>query len=278
VAPGSQVLLTNTLTAPITPGAYTFQWQMYHNGFLFGEKSASLQITVAADDAQYVSENSFVAMSPGASFNCNVAMKNIGASTWTQAQGFALISQDPYNNTTWGTNRLLVPSSASVSTGSQVSCTNTLHAPMIPGTYHLQWQMYHNGVVFGPLTPIQTVTVVLPGDAQYISEVVPTSMVAGSHFTVRVTMKNTGTTTWTQAGGYCMISEDPYNNTRWGTNRLLLSSSASVAPGATVTFLNTITAPLTPGTYPMQWRPDRGPDQFGPFTPIVMVQVTGAPS
>jgi len=278
VAPGASIELFNTLTAPATPGTVAMQWRMSHNGTLFGDPSASLNIIVSSntDNAQFISQKQILVVAPGAGFNMNVLMKNTGTSTWTQAGGYCALTQDPSNNKTWGTNRLLVPSSASVTPGSQITCSNALIAPVTPGMYALQFRMYHNGVLFGDPTPIQMVNVGQPGDASFISQVIPTTVVAGSHFTAKVTMQNTGTTTWTQATGFCMQSENPFNNAVWGTNRLLIPSSATVAPGNSVTLLNTLTAPSTPGTYSMSWIMSQNGVVFGPQTPNVMITVTAS--
>jgi len=274
VTPGSSIVLFNTLTAPVTPGIYNMQWQMYKNGVLFGQQTTNLQITVAADNAQFISQKQIISLAPGQAFNMNVLMKNTGQSTWRQVDGFAMICPNPLNNTIWGTNRLLVPSVSTVGPGQQVTCSNALHAPVTPGTYNMSWQMYHNGQLFGDVTTIQAIVVQNPGNAQYISSIIPTSVKAGTTFTAKVTMKNTGTTTWTQATGYSMISQDPLNNTRWGTNRLLIPSSATVAPNGQIVCFNTMTAPLTPGTYPMQWQMYCNGTVFGELTPIVMITVT----
>jgi hypothetical protein len=221
-----------------------------------------------------VSQKPFAIVAPGAVFNASVTMSNTGSSTWTQATGYCLLSQNPSSNTVWGTNRLMVPSSASVTPGTQVVLSNTLTVPITPGTYAMQWRMYRNGVLFGLQTPLQTVTVGSPGNSLYVQEWIPASVVAGSSFNVLVSMQNTGTTTWTQAGGYCLESINPVNNTIWGTNRLLIPSSVTVLPGQTVTVSNKCTAPLVPGTYVMWWQMSYNGTFFGQTTAPVPIVVT----
>ena len=91
-------------------------------------------------------------------------------------------------------------------------------------------------------------------NAQFISQSVPAALAPGQTATVSVTMKNTGTSTWTRAGGYKLGSQNPQDNFTWGLSRVWLSSQESVAPGQNKTFTFNITAPSTPGFYNFQWR------------------------
>ena len=86
-------------------------------------------------------------------------------------------------------------------------------------------------------------------------------------------MKNAGTTTWTAAAGYKLVSQSPIDNTTWGISRVELP--ASVPPGSEVTFAFTITAPATGGTYRFGWRMSQNLAGFGDFSPDI--QFTIAP-
>lgn len=88
-------------------------------------------------------------------------------------------------------------------------------------------------------------------NSAFVSQSVPASLQAGQAATVSVTMRNSGSTTWT-AGSYFLGSQNPQDNTTWGLNRVGLASN--VAPGASVTFTFSITAPTVAGTYNFQWR------------------------
>jgi RHS repeat-associated protein len=95
-------------------------------------------------------------------------------------------------------------------------------------------------------------------------------MTAGQSYAMSVTMKNTGSNTWTTASSYNLGAQNPQDNTTWGMARVGLPSS--VAPGDDVTFNFTVTAPSTPGTYNCQWRMVQdGVDWFGDFSPNVAV-------
>ena len=107
-------------------------------------------------------------------------------------------------------------------------------------------------------------------NAQYISQNVPTSVTAGSRFGVWITMKNTGTTTW--SGSHRLGSQNPGDNTTWGTHRVYLPND--VPPGSEVTFSLTASAPTTPGTYNFQWRMlEEAVEWFGDLTPNVAITV-----
>lgn len=103
----------------------------------------------------------------------------------------------------------------------------------------------------------------------------PTTLKAGQSTTVSITMKNTGTTTWTRAGGYNLGTQNPQDNTLWtGATRVYLSASDSIAQGQSKTFTFTITAPGTSGTYDFQWRMvHEGLRWFGYYTTNVPIQV-----
>ncbi|MEN9867650.1 MAG: hypothetical protein RL748_3240, partial [Pseudomonadota bacterium] len=77
-------------------------------------------------------------------------------------------------------------------------------------------------------------------NAAYISQSVPHAMAAGKQITVSVTMKNTGTTTWT-GPNYRLASQNPVGNWTWNIPRVLLNTNESVPPGGTKTFTFTIT-------------------------------------
>ena len=114
-------------------------------------------------------------------------------------------------------------------------------------------------------------------NAQFISQSVPTTMVAGQQYNVWVKMRNTGSTTWTQATNYRLGSQNPRDNANWGFNRVYLSASDSVGPGQYKTFYFTVTAPSTPGNWNFQWRMLReGVEWFGGYTTNVVVNVTAS--
>ncbi len=96
-------------------------------------------------------------------------------------------------------------------------------------------------------------------------------MTASQSVSVSVTMQNNGTTTW-DTTNYKLGSQNPQDNTTWGLNRVNLPSS--VAPGGSVTFNFTVTAPSTAGSYNFQWKMVKGSTFFGAASTNVVVTVT----
>ena len=111
-------------------------------------------------------------------------------------------------------------------------------------------------------------------NAAFVTQSVPSALTSGQTASVSVTMRNSGTATWT-AGTYFLGSQNPQDNTTWGLNRVGLPSS--VAPGANATFTFTITAPAAAGTYNFQWRMlQNGVGYFGATSTNVAISVTGS--
>jgi len=91
-----------------------------------------------------------------------------------------------------------------------------------------------------------------PNDAAYVSHTAPEELETGSSRPVTVTMRNTGSSTWTRSASYRLGSQAPQDNTRWGLGRVELPND--VTPGGTVSFGFQITAPNEPGAYRFAWR------------------------
>jgi len=112
--------------------------------------------------------------------------------------------------------------------------------------------------------------------AAFVSQTPPPGlMTAGQSYGVSITMRNTGTSTWSPAFGDLLGSQNPAGNSTWGLSQVLLPGS--VAPGAQVTLAFTVTAPPAPGTYNFQWRMAHQQVQwFGTSTANVPVTVQAA--
>lgn len=116
-------------------------------------------------------------------------------------------------------------------------------------------------------------TTVMPAgtNATFVSQSVPPSVGAGLAFSATVTMKNTGTTTWTSAGGYrlgSLVTGNP-----WGSS-VPLGGGDSIGPNQSKTFTVSVTAPYAAGAYGFQWQMFQGAQAFGQVSPLVQVAVT----
>jgi hypothetical protein len=126
---------------------------------------------------------------------------------------------------------------------------------------------------FGDITDNFVVTVLAPtNQAEFVSQWVPPIMQFYWGAEVVITMRNTGTLTWSAESAYRLGSQNPQDNLRWGLNRVTLPHS--VAPGETVTFVFYVTPPLRVGNYNFQWQMVQdGVGWFGQATPNEIVSV-----
>lgn len=117
-----------------------------------------------------------------------------------------------------------------------------------------------------------------PNTAKFISQEIATQIDPGATVSISITMKNTGTTTWTKSAGYRLASVDPEDNLNWGINRIDLEEGDAIAPGQSKTFTFDISAPSDPNIYRIQWKMiQEGTGLFGEKTKHVLVNV-GSPS
>ncbi len=108
--------------------------------------------------------------------------------------------------------------------------------------------------------------------ALFMVQSVPGTMTPGAPTAVSVEMLNTGTNTWTQAGGYRLGSQAPAGNWAWGLSEVNLPGD--VAPGSAVTFNFVVAAPGTVGTTNFQWQMQKdGVGAFGEPTPLRPISV-----
>jgi uncharacterized protein YceK len=192
-------------------------------------------------------------MTTGQTSTVQVTFRNTGTTTWVPGT-YYLGSQNPQDNTTWGVNRVNLPTS--VAPGAGVVFSFPITAPATAGAYNFQWRVLQNGVgYFGATDTNVTINVSAPttgtNNSVFEWQLLPFTMSRGQRSTVQVTFRNTGTTTWVP-GTYYLGSQNPQDNINWGVNRVDLPFA--VAPGVGVTFTFAVNAPATAGTYNFQWR------------------------
>jgi hypothetical protein len=89
-----------------------------------------------------------------------------------------------------------------------------------------------------------------------------------------VTMRNTGTTTWTREAGYKLANEGPVDRFGFGFHRAELPPGVQVAPGQEYTFTFNLTAPDEPGFYFIRTRVLReNVEVFGAYSAIRTIVV-----
>jgi hypothetical protein len=109
-------------------------------------------------------------------------------------------------------------------------------------------------------------------NAAFVSQVAPTVTSCGGSAAVSITMRNTGTSTWTTQRGYKLQSANPTRNTNWGPSTVALATT--VAPGQTATFTWTATLPSLSGTYNFQWQMAVNTNGFGALSTNVPVAIS----
>ncbi|MEM9290992.1 MAG: penicillin-insensitive murein endopeptidase [Acidobacteriota bacterium] len=279
VAPNQNYTFNFPLTAPSTGGSYSTTWRMVkgNNDFFGGGASSAVTVTCqTTDNAQLISETLPSAMACGATANAAITLRNTGTSIWTRAAGYelaALGGTDPF----YPGSAIQLPASAQVGPGQQITLPLQLAAPTTSGTYRSDWRMRGPSGFFGAAV-IQDIAVTCTAgsnNAAVVSHTLPAQLACGETRSVNVTMRNTGTTTWTRdlpLGGYKLAAvddSDPFvNNTRsW------LPEGVEIAPNQNHTFTLSFTAPETPGSYLTQWRMvEEGVEFFGP-TAARLIQV-----
>lgn len=115
--------------------------------------------------------------------------------------------------------------------------------------------------------------------AQIITFVAPAQMTAGQEYTVDVTVKNMGSTTWVSAGNkpWRLGSQGPRDNKTWGMSRVPIPQGEQVRPRDTYTFSFTVNAPAEPGNHDMQWQMVQdGKEWFGQMSEKLTITVVPA--
>ncbi|MBP6886429.1 MAG: PKD domain-containing protein [Candidatus Pacebacteria bacterium] len=194
------------------------------------------------------------------STDCSSSNRDWNGSSWQAActgGGYTTASFTPSQNPSWTSTN--TPGAADLIVGK----TYRVYVNAYDSLGNQSGWAYYKSIVYA-----------LPANnALYVSQSVPTTIVAGQTATATVTITNNGTTTWTAGTNYKLGSQNPADNTTWGLLRVPVGSS--ISPGSTTTFSFTITAPSTPGTYNFQWRMVQELiEWFGNTTPNVAITVT----
>jgi hypothetical protein len=110
-------------------------------------------------------------------------------------------------------------------------------------------------------------------NAAYLSQSTPGVMIPGQSYGVSVSMKNTGSNTWSK-GSYSLklINVNESTAKTWGVSSIDVNST--VSPGNEVVFNFTIIAPVE-GSYNLQWQMANGNAFFGEPTINAPVRVSG---
>ena len=116
-----------------------------------GSVQKDLQIIVISPatgyDSHFVSQVVPSTLQPGQAFIVTLRWLNTGSTSWLGSGGFAIFSQNPANNATWGGNQVPWVNGA-VAPGDTMELLFQAFAPSREGTYDFQWQLFEQGLGF----------------------------------------------------------------------------------------------------------------------------------
>ncbi len=116
-----------------------------HNAWSSGTSASSAGGCVeAANNAAVVSMSYPSTVNPGQTFSATITMNNNGGTHWIADNGYVLGSQNPQDNSRWGTGR--VGFAGTISPGQNHAFTFTCTAPTTAGSYAFDWKMVQEGV------------------------------------------------------------------------------------------------------------------------------------
>ena len=218
VYPSEKVIFLFNITAPQTPGVYSFRWAMTEDFTFFGEYTDNL-VNVTGDRVSPVYDNSgnnaeFVSfsipetMSAGNKYKVRITLKNTGNTVWHSSPDneYKLVSVTGSADVIypdWNSSQIYF--SNSVEPGQTSDIEFYLSAPVNPGVYNLQWVMKKGEYYFGQKT--NTATIRVSGNstrdfdpqsfnAIFMEQTVPNSMILNESQDISITVSNTGTNTW----------------------------------------------------------------------------------
>ncbi len=114
-------------------------------------------------------------------------------------------------------------------------------------------------------------------DAGYVRMEIPQTLLTDQVFLAKITMKNTGSQAW--GDGMSLRSQDPLDNTTWGTHFIIMGQGRNAKPGEEFTFSSYLKAPAVAGKFAFQWRVMRNRDNemFGEPTAREFIVVQKRP-
>lgn len=254
------------VTAPSKPDSYQFSWNFLLDGLPVPGLQALATTVVVSDpfaNGEFISQMLPQRLDVGQPFKVIVQYRNTGQASWSKQHGYRLLAITPDAKRIWGVTQVEFDSDQHILPGTAATFTIQGRAPIKPGEYDFQWQMYQDDREwFGDPTPKVTVAVADPSaqvdvaldlKSEFVSQSVSTSMKAGESYRVSIAMKNTGASKW-RYPQVTLISQNPEDNLTWLVNRVDMVEGETVASGEVKLFAFDVIAPNESGVYPFQWR------------------------
>ena len=268
VAPGQSFTFNFVMTAPSQLGTYWTDWAMVQEyvtwfGQIYG-KNVNVVSSLAGSQAAIVADTLPAVMLAGKSYPVTITLRNDGTDTWDEKDLYRLgvVGDDG----TFAASRQLLGYGVSIEPGQQYTFSFMMTAPVTAGTYGTGWSMVHDGVEWFGQALYKTVQVVNTANfmqSAMMSNTIPDVMIAGMSYPVTITVRNDGTSPWSESSLYrlgAMYDNDPFASTRQ-----LIASGVTVQPGQTYSFAFTMKAPNAPRRYLTDWEMvNDGAGWFGP--------------
>lgn len=236
VAPGESYTFTYKGTAP-SAGDLTLTVQMLKEGVCwFGSRQT---LTVKQQDAQIISVTAPQALLIGQTQNLTVTMKNTGLTPWKADDKFRLATSDA---------RGIMPAGTVIAPGGTYTFTVKETAPLTTGTKNLKLQMVIEGKAYFGEKQYLSIPVKKPAASEITESAIPATLIAGTKYTVSVTIKNTDNVTWNSTAnlklGLKLDGKD--------AGRVVsLPAGTEIRPGESYVFTGSFT-PSAAGTYTFQ--------------------------
>lgn len=252
VPPDGEVTFSIPMTAPAVSGTFTTDWRMVSEAACggdgwFGETASSTATLDCVKDARVVSHTLPASMTCGESTTATIVLENTGSAVWREGQLYYLGARggsDPFSpQQTYGLADPEVLPGETVSVDVQLNAGSAMS-----GTYTSDWGMYHNGSGFGHAASSQVEVSCIIDDATVVSHTIPAVMTCSETVNASLTMRNTGTTTWSYADGAGYVLAAPTSDPlRPGAPYWFpLPSGVAVAPQQSYTWTVPLTAPEIP--------------------------------
>jgi hypothetical protein len=261
-------------------GNYNF-WNLYTNTYQFQRPEYGYTV---------ISQNSYPTLMPGNAYNFVLTVKNTGRTTWTRnivklgtnnprdrVSGFYRESGDgsPYPSGWLEKNRILMQES-SVAPDQTATFSFWMQAPrgMSPGVYKEGFNVVADGITWLPDLGVYWNVTIPTIDQQYsysyVTQSAYPSQNKGEASQMSLTIKNTGTATWTQNSFHLgtdrsmdrvpLFLREPQNDSQdsgWVSPNRIRMQESSVAPGQTATFVfwEKSTGDMSTGNYREYFRP-----------------------
>ena len=177
----SSGIITGT---PSSTGQFDFTVRVTDSRSATVDKALSITVVAPASgyESQFASQNVATTLQPNQTFFVTIRWVNTGSKAWDGAGGFAIRSQNPAGNSTWGGDT--VPYfGASINPGEQLELLFQANAPRNPGIYSFQWQLHQSEIgYFGEMSANVSITV---GDGSFPAIGSPASVTGmkGTFFT-----------------------------------------------------------------------------------------------